>query len=401
MKFARARAVADAVLFEGYALYPYRPTAVKNQLRWQFGVLAPRGAAADPWWLETQLLVAGAPQVDARLRFLRLRRRTLLSPVGAELASLEHDGRLLLPWDEGELCEQDFTFVPGQPAAFELVLDGDTADEPLYQGGALTACVRHARAPILLRVLVEGEPIDRFIKLRVRVENQSTCAPNTPRDRALMSAALSTHLLFAVERGEFVSIFDPPDDAIAAAARCRGFGSWPVLAGEPGRHDLVLSAPIILYDHPAVAPESPQDLFDATEIDEILTLRTQLLTDEEKRQARATDPKVAQLIDRACALTPEAQWRLHGALRDLLAIGSRVRLRPGPRRTDAQDLLLVGRTATVRAIQHDVDGRACLAVTIDDDPAAELKAANGRHHYFYADEVEPIDTAPAATTPST
>ena len=37
----RARAVADAVLYEGYLLYPYRATSQKNQYRWQIGVLGP------------------------------------------------------------------------------------------------------------------------------------------------------------------------------------------------------------------------------------------------------------------------------------------------------------------------------------------------------------------------
>ena len=41
-----ARAVADAVLYEGYLLYPYRASSAKNQARWQFGVLGPPGAAA-------------------------------------------------------------------------------------------------------------------------------------------------------------------------------------------------------------------------------------------------------------------------------------------------------------------------------------------------------------------
>ena len=44
MTIDQVRAVADAVLYEGYLLYPYRATSGKNQLRWQFGVLGPRGA---------------------------------------------------------------------------------------------------------------------------------------------------------------------------------------------------------------------------------------------------------------------------------------------------------------------------------------------------------------------
>src|SRR5215471_14220163 len=105
----RARAVADAVLFEGYALYPYRPSSKKNVSRWQFGVVAPRSFAeddgGDPWWMEAQCLIEGTgePRVRGELRFLRLRRRQVLAPEPVD--SIEIEGRLLLSWDEGELHE--------------------------------------------------------------------------------------------------------------------------------------------------------------------------------------------------------------------------------------------------------------------------------------------------------
>ena len=76
---------------------------------------------------------------------------------------------------------------------------------------------------------------------------------------------------------------------------------------------------LFLYDYPQIAPESPGDLYDATEIDEILTLRTMTLTDEEKREARATDPRAAAIIDRVDDMPPEILDRLHGAVRYLRA----------------------------------------------------------------------------------
>ena len=401
MSFERARAVADAVLYEGYALYPYRPTSTKNQLRWQFGVLAPRSVSeatrADPWWLELECLVRGGAEtrLDGQLRFLRLCRRTIEAPDGTPLSSFEIDGRLLVPWDEGELCELPLRHeLTEGPVRIKIGLDGSEAAEEL-EG----ARVRRVRAPLTLEITAGVEWVESdLFKLRVRVENLGGCPPSERRDDTLPWATLGTHLLFSVEDGEFVSLLDPPADAARAASSCRSVGTHPVLAGEPGRCDLLLAAPIILYDHPAVAPESPGDLFDATEIDEILSLRTLTLTDEEKRLARATDPRVAALLDRVESL-PGAAWaRLHGAFRDpalrigdaAIAPGSRVRLKPGPRRTDAQDLFLDGRVATVHEIKRSVDGRDCLAVTIDGDPAAELHAWHGRYHYFYADEVEPL-----------
>ncbi len=74
---------------------------------------------------------------------------------------------------------------------------------------------------------------------------------------------------------------------------------------------------IILEDHPAIAPESPGALYDATEIDEILALRTAALTDEEKREARGTDDRAAAVIDLADTMPPEVLERLHGAVRSL------------------------------------------------------------------------------------
>jgi hypothetical protein len=93
--------------------------------------------------------------------------------------------------------------------------------------------------------------------------------------------------------------------------------TFPVLVGEPGQRDVMLSSPIILYDHPQIAPESPGDLFDSTEIDEILTLRILTLTDEEKREARATDERARRILDRSEAIPPEIFERLHGAVRSM------------------------------------------------------------------------------------
>ena len=84
--------------------------------------------------------------------------------------------------------------------------------------------------------------------------------------------------------GTFLSMTDPPEWAAAEVAACENIGTWPVLAGPADCRDLLLSSPVILYDHPEVAAESAGELFDATEIDEILTLRTLALTDAEKRR---------------------------------------------------------------------------------------------------------------------
>jgi len=130
------------------------------------------------------------------------------------------------------------------------------------------------------------------IRLRVRVENRTE--PRVPlhdRDEGLKYALIAAHLLIGVAGGSFLSLTDPPEWAASEVAACVNIGTWPVLAGPAECRDLMLSSPVILYDHPEVAPESAGDLFDATEIDEILTLRTLALTDQERQEARATDPR--------------------------------------------------------------------------------------------------------------
>src|SRR4029077_7208653 len=214
--------------------------------------------------------------------------------------------------------------------------------------------------------------------------------------------------------GAFLSLLDPPAWAADAAAGCKNLFTFPVLAGRQGRRDVGLSSPIIMYDHPGVAPESPGDLFDAGEIDEILSLRTLTLTDEEKREARATDPRAKPIVDRVDALPREVFARLHGAVRSLRPVaeqdapwwdpaadrsvsaeddavivdgvrvtrGSRVRLAPRRSGTDAHDVFLRDRTARVTAVLLDVDDDRHVAVVLDDDPGADLHEWYGRYYYF-------------------
>ncbi len=291
-------------------------------------------------------------------------------------------------------------------------------------------------------IRLAAEPVDGpypLVKLRVRVENSTDWADPAERGETLRRSLVAAHTLLGVAGGSFVSLLEPPEWAAPAVARCENVRTWPVLVGH-GRHDVLLSSPIILYDYPTIAPESPGDLFDGTEIDEILTLRTMALTEEEKREARATDPRAAALVDRVDSLPPEVMDRLHGAVRYLrgvqtkqpagqpwetadpftpdapwwdpgadqsvspetdhvlvdgvaVAKGSRVRLRPGLRRSDAQDMFLAGRTAVVAAVLFDVDEGTHVAVTLENDPAAELQQRVGRFLYFAPDEMEPVDGA--------
>ncbi|MFG2965270.1 hypothetical protein ACGFZS_18505 [Streptomyces sp. NPDC048288] len=451
--FEQMSAVADAVLYEGYLLYPYRRSSPKNRARWQFGVLFPRdwveaddpvspgvSGSADSWYQQTEcLLRVRRPDATVRLRvrYLQLQHKQVEDAERRPVESLTcDDGTVQLTFEEAVPREADLvaplaegvrTVRVGAPAG--------TGTEPLPSGGGR---VVRRREEVRASTTLEAERLGAdLFRIRVRTVNEGrTADPRAPRDQALRQALIATHTLLGAEGAEFVSLIDPGPARQEAARNCHNDFTFPVLGGPPPAvapedgsvSALVLSSPIILPDHPQVAPESPGDLHDAGEIDEILTLRTMLLTDEEKREARATDARAAEILDRVDTMPPEVFGRLHGAIRSLgpadrpapapagrpawwqegaddglspatdtvlvdgvrVGGGARVRLRPRGRGADAQDMFLVGRTATVAAVFHDVDGSTHLAVTVDDDPAAELHGWYGRFHYFRPDEVEPL-----------
>ncbi|MFD5837937.1 hypothetical protein ACFWHV_30975 [Streptomyces collinus] len=528
--FEQLGAVADAVLYEGYLLYPYRRSSAKNRVRWQFGVLFPRdwveadgpvtpgvSGSADSWYQQTECLLRvrqpGSARVRVRVRHLQMQRKQVQAAGHRPVESLRTgDGTVHLSFDEAlprecevevpldELLQGGHTFAVGAAAGEDV--------EALPEGAGR---VVRTREELRAETTVTADRLsDDLCRIRVRTTNTAPAPPpRTPRDEALRRALIATHTLLGGDGAEFVSLIDPPAGLEAPVRACRNEFTFPVLGGEAGdTGPVLLSAPIILPDHPQVAPESPGDLHDAAEIDEILTLRTMLLTDEEKREARATDPRAAAILDRVDTMPQEVFERLHGAVRSLTPAtprtsadparppapsagsadpvptwvtptapadparppapsagsvdpvptwvtptapadparppatpappwatpaasadrpawwqegaddglspttdtvlvdgvpvggGSRVRLRPRGRGADAQDMFLAGRTAEVAAVFHDVDGSVHLAVTLDDDPAAELNNWYGRFHYFRPDELEPLGPAGSPDEPS-
>jgi hypothetical protein len=436
------RRIADAVLYEGYILYPYRASAQKNRSRWQFGVvMAPGYAAADPSessFTQTECVLehTGRPAVEVALRFLQVQRRTTEGIAFTTAPA----------WDEAVEREVEFSLghdeLLGEGGVREFVIPGGEDREPLAEPGQAGFAVRR-REPLAGTVSVATTPVPgpwRAVRLRVRVQNRTAPDPVPgSRDEALPTALVAAHLIVTVSGADFISMTDPPEWAKPAVADCENTGSWPVLADPGGGRKVVLSSPIILYDHPELAPESPGDLYDGTEIDEILTLRTLALSDEEKLEARATDPRAAALLDRVESLDAQSMQRLHGTIRfgasrpaggsDALGLGpadfdpgvpwwdpeadasvhpdtdsvtigthrvargSRVTLRPGRRRADAQDMFLAGRVAEVQAVLLDVDDNPYLAVSLADDPDEDVRISHGRFLYFMPDEVEPCEAA--------
>jgi hypothetical protein len=442
-RFAAARGIADAVLYEGYVLYPYRASARKNQLRWQFGVLVPPRQAeldeSERWSMRTECVVdpGDRPVLHVRLRCLQLVHRTIEAAVGGGFEAadeLDVDGVTWVPWDEAvehDLAIAELRLLP-LPAAHQVAIDlpgGRDVEELRTAGGALVGRAVRVREAVAGKVRVEtswAHGPGAFLAVTVTVENVTAWRhAGAPRDDVMRRSLLAVHTMLAIDDGTFVSLLDPPAAAADAVAGCRNDGTFPVLVGHDG--NLMLSSPIILYDQPEIAPESAGDLCDATEIDEILALRVLTLTDEEKAQARGTDARAAAIVDRFDNMPPEMWARLHGAIRSLTPVvdppvgpapqpwwdpdaealvdpwteraavsggeasaGSKVVLRPGHRRADAHDLFLAGMAATVAGVFRDAEGELHLAVTVDDDPANEALSWQGRYLFFRPDEVELI-----------
>lgn len=205
----------------------------------------------------------------------------------------------------------------------ELVRDNPILAElePLRDptGAVVGVIVREQQAIEGAVELVAERAGDRLFKIMVRVLNLTPLEleDQKSRDKALMRSFASTHTILGVRAGQFVSLLDPPEQWREIAAGCRNVGGWPVLVGEIGERDTMLASPIILYDYPQIAPESPGDLFDGTEIDEILTLRIMTMTEDEKREMAAVDECARVLLDRTEALAREQLMGLHGTMRSL------------------------------------------------------------------------------------
>jgi hypothetical protein len=311
MNLARVEQIAKAILYEGYMLYPYRPSSVKNRQRWNFGVVYPHGhndrlEGADTCTMQSECLIRGDQNsvLQARLRFLHLRAR-LQHPPSSPAFSLP-DG-----WQEAierEVAIPDRTLEALGQRTFRLTFNFPPAHTEEHRQAALQGTIE------IFAVRLRED----LFKIAITVRNNTPVDGASPnRDEALMRSLVSAHLVLGAERAAFVSLLDLPEDLRQFAGSCQNQGWWPVLVGDPGQCDTLLASPIILYDYPQIAPESVGDLFDGTEIDEILSLRILTLTDEEKREIRQSDERARQILERTESMPEEQFMKLHGAVRGL------------------------------------------------------------------------------------
>jgi hydrogenase maturation protease len=374
MNLGLVEKIADAVLYEGYILYPYRPSAVKNQQRWNFGALCSESysvaqGGTEAWTMQTECLVQGSGNttLDVKVRFLHLLTREVGVPNAdcrmqiadcddgkiqasisdsnlSVVASLEVNGKLFQTWQEAierdvqlqginvsetliQPRRQTFSF----PSSREVELLRDESSGQIVGciirrqqaiEGAIEVRIAECGMQINEAAHLSSNPqsdisIPQSFKITVRILNLTPFedAKQKSRDEALMRSFVSTHTILGVREGEFASLLDPPEALSEVAASCSNVGTYPVLVGEEGTRDALLSSPIILYDYPQIAPESAGELFDGTEIDEILTLRIMTLTDEEKHEMRGADERARKILERTETLPLEQLMKMHGAMK--------------------------------------------------------------------------------------
>ena len=324
------RAIADAVLYEGYVLWPYRRSALKNQRRWTFGGVYPRahseGREDDPWAMQTQCLLDAddRARIEVTVRFLHVVERQLARAAsGGTLEPFDEltvAGERHLSWSEAVEREVVAGALPLRELerGHEVAIDvpgGSTEEALLDERGERAGAILRSWRGLRGAIAIEARPLrPELWRLAVRIVNTTPFERGT-REQALERTFCSTHTVLRADCGGFVSLTDPPDDLRDAAGACVNESTWPVLVGEPGDASTVLSSPIILEDHPRIAPESPGDLFDGGEIDQLLVLNILSLTDEEKEEMRASDPRTREILERTESLTPEQLMQLHGAIR--------------------------------------------------------------------------------------
>ncbi len=302
MNFDGAEKIAAAILYEGYILYPYRPTAIKNRQRWNFGTLYPRVYAEaqrpqEPFRLVAECLAAADAEatLDVRISFLQL----LPTQNGNELTDPS------LAWDE----------------AVERISEhaGIRINDLIVSPVRVGIEIENLR----MELNISAEMVeDGVCKFRFDFQNTSplSCGTLAKRNEALPLSFVSAHLLLGITGGQFVSLLDPDLAYREAVASCNNTGVFPVLVGQEPDRSLMFCSPIILYDYPKIAPESEGDFFDGTEMDEMLTLRVLTLTDAEKQEMRNGDPRARRILERTEGLTSDALMKAHGVIRGLREI---------------------------------------------------------------------------------
>jgi hypothetical protein len=435
--------IVNAVLYEGYILYPYRASSKKNRQRFTFGRVYPQDYSiaqdgAEPCVMQTECLVR-AQSVETELkisvRFLQPMAREVgvlresifeldpkAEPKFELVAELPIGGKLYQTWQEAVERSAEIPPLRFQeigPISTEFSFPASRTLEPIRHEEQVVAVFLRRQEALFGTIETTTSRIDDHVfKVTIRITNQTPVptADLENQDAIMMRTFASTHTVLHMSDGEFISLLEPPPEYADPAAACKNIHTWPVLVGEAkrGNRDTMLSSPIILYDYPQIAPESAGDLFDGAEIDEILTLRIMTMTDAEKMEMRQVDEQARKILERTETLPDDHLLKMHGSMREVsreaeeffnpgtklqsatvngvqLKAGDRVRIRP-KKRADIMDMALDGKIAMIEAVEQDVENQIHFALVLDDDPGRDLGLLRqSGHRFFYsADEIEPL-----------
>lgn len=312
--------VADSVLYEGYMLYPYRASALKNRQRWSFGILYPpdyeevrRSSERDGMHSECLLKLKGDCKLHIQLRFLQLiSQKKGFSATEGTPEELQTDEQSLPRSVELELNLRP-ELHHGSQFSFPARATTCSSLQP-----EIVSRMQRIAGTLMVDTAIVAE---NLLKLVIDVRNEAPPqSGGVDRDSALLRALLSAHLILSATNGEFVSLLDPPADLRVHAAACSNVGNFPVLLGCEGEHDMMLCSPIILYDYPQIAPESAGDFCDATEMDEMLTLRLMTLAQEEKNEIRFAGDYARALLERTERTARAQLMKTHGVIRSLRVV---------------------------------------------------------------------------------
>lgn len=283
--------IADAILYEGYALFPYRGDALKNQKRFNFGVLAPRfwaeNSQHETFYQQTECLVLSAGNsfnLSLKIRFLQLEKNREKWQTARKI-EIEKSVSFIDLFDNKKTF--DFAFEAEENF---LALQGK------------------------IKISLEKVEANLF-KIRIVLQNL-TDKKTANVDEIQTISFLSVHTILRVSNGEFLSLLEPPENFERIARNCANIGVFPVLVGDKIERNQMLSSPIILYDFPEIAANSFADFFDGTEIDELMFLSILALTDEEKKAIKNVDEKMRRMMEKIESASPEDLLKLHSVMTD-------------------------------------------------------------------------------------
>lgn len=321
--------LTKTVLYEGYSIFPYHRSAIKNQKPIPFGVIYPEEYHKynhyAPSLMQTECVVNTESQVSINInvRFLHLIKTEVFQNDNTEKENknnfnkFSHEG-----WQTIER-----TIPSGDVPLYELVnskqtfiIDFDSVEQTKYSTGEndlLKSKQINSVSKINGTITLEAFPIENkssFFRIRVTVTNNSVInnAETASQHEAFSQSFISTNTILKITGGEFSSEQNPSENFKSIISQNKNIGTWPILIEESNR--TMLSSPIILYDYPKINAQSKGDLFDSLEIEEMLMLHLSVMSEDEKNNIAESDDKMRAMLDKAKQVTPEELLNLHGGM---------------------------------------------------------------------------------------